>query len=59
MHSNSPATDDGSTCAELFVDAKTIVVDVYGMKTDNHFVKNLEDNIRKLEAMENIISDST
>ena len=50
--------DDGSTFAQLFVGNKTLVTDVYGMKTDKQFVNALEDSIRKGGAMENLISDS-
>ena len=58
VYSDTPAMDDGSTCAQLFVGTKTLVTDVYGMKTDKQFVNTLEDNIRKRGAMDNIISDS-
>ena len=29
--------DDSSTCYQLFVGTKSLVSDVYGMKTDKHF----------------------
>ena len=41
MHSDSPAVNDRSTCAQLFVGTNTIVIDVYGMKTDKQFVNTL------------------
>ena len=31
--------DDGSTCTQLFVGRKSLVLDVYGTKTDNQFLK--------------------
>ena len=34
VHSDTPAVDDGSTCAQLFVGTATLVTDAYGMKTD-------------------------
>ena len=36
---------------------KTLVTDVYGMKTDKEFVNTLEDTIRKRGAMDKLISD--
>ena len=51
--------DAGSTCAQLFVGAKTLVAYVYGMKTDKKFVKNLWHNIMKRGVNDKLISDST
>ena len=58
MYYDTPAADDGSTCAQLFVGTKIIVSDVYGMKTDKTFVKTLEDNIKKRRTIHKLISDS-
>jgi len=44
---DTPAVDNGSTCAQIFVGTKSLVVDAYGIKTDGEFVNTLEDNIRK------------
>ena len=55
--SNTPAVDDGSTCAQIFVGVDTHFCDVYGMRTDGQFVHTLMDNIRKRGAMDLIISD--
>jgi hypothetical protein len=33
VYSNTPAIDGGETCAQIFVGTKTLVTDVYGMKT--------------------------
>ena len=49
IYSNTPAIDDGSTSAQIFVGTKTLVTDIYGMKHDKEFVNTLEDNIRKGE----------
>ena len=35
-----------------------MVIDVYPMKTDEQFVNTLEENIRKQEAMNKLVSDS-
>ena len=41
MYSDIPAMDDGSTYVQIFVGTKTIVTDVYGMKTDKQFCQHL------------------
>ena len=45
IYADTPAVDDGSTAAVLFVGIKTQVTDIYGIKTDKQFVNTLEDNI--------------
>ena len=57
--SDTPAVDDRSTCAQIFVGTKTLVADFYRMKTDKQFLNTLEDNIRKRGAMYKLISDSS
>ena len=57
VYCNTPTIDNGSTSAQIFVATKTLVTDVYGMKTDKQFVNTLEDNIRKRGAMSKLISD--
>jgi hypothetical protein len=53
-----PAVDTGGiTQAQIFVGRKSLVVDVYGMKTSAQFVNTLLDNIRKRGAMDMLISD--
>jgi len=46
VYADTPAIDDGSTCAQIFVGRESLVTDVYGMKTDKEFINTLEDNIR-------------
>jgi hypothetical protein len=58
VYSDTPAVDDGSTCAQLFVGHKSLVCDVYGMKTDGEFVNTLEDQIRQRGTMDRLLSDS-
>jgi len=53
VYADTPAIDDGSTCAQIFVGRESLVTDVYGMKTD----KQLEDNIKHQGAMDKLISD--
>ena len=50
--------DNGSACAQLFVGTKTIITDVYGMKSDEQFVNSLEDSIRQRGVMAKLMSDS-
>jgi len=58
VYSNTPAIDDGATCAQVFVGRDTLVADIYGMKSDRQFVDMHEDNICKRGAMDKLISDS-
>lgn len=57
-YSNTPAIDDGATCAQVFVGVKTLVSDAHGMKSDKQFINSLEDNTRKRGAMDKLISNS-
>ena len=58
IYCDTPAADDGSKCAQVFVGAKTMATDAHGMKSDNQFVKNLEHDVWQRGEMENLISDS-
>jgi hypothetical protein len=49
--------DNGARAAQLFVGQTSLVVDVYGIKTDKEFVNTLEDNIRERGAIDKLISD--
>ena len=42
MDYDTPAIDDGSTFSQLFVGAKSLVSDSYGMKTYNQVVNTLK-----------------
>ena len=57
VYSDTPAIDDGSTSAQFFCGMKSLVTDIYGMKTDKQFVNTLEDNICERGAMNKLISD--
>ena len=57
IFSDTPAIDNGSKIAQLYVGRKSLVTDVYGIKTEKQFVNTLEDNIRKRGAMDKLISD--
>ena len=57
VYSDTPAVDNGSTSAVIFVGTKTNVTDAYGIKTDKQFINTLEDNIRERGAPTKLISD--
>jgi len=58
IYSDTPAINDGATCAQIFVGQETLVANVYGMKLDNQLIYTLEDNVCKRGAMDKLISDS-
>ena len=58
VFSDKPAIDGGETCAQLFVGRDSLVVDVYGMKTEKQFVNTLQDNVRSRGAPTRLLSDS-
>ena len=45
VYSDTPAIDDGSKVAQIFVGTTSLVTDVYGMKTAKQFVNTLQDVI--------------
>ena len=57
VYADTPAINDGSTSAVIFVGVDTQVTDVYGIKTDKQFVNTLEDNIIQRGAPNKLISD--
>jgi hypothetical protein len=58
VYADTPAIDDGSIAAVIFVGTDTQVTDVYGIKTDKQFINTLEDNITQRGAPHKLISDS-
>ena len=59
IFSDTPAVDSGVKAAQLFVGRKSLVADVYPIKTDKEFVNTLEDNIRERGARDKLISDGS
>jgi len=57
VYSDTPAIGSGVTAAQFFVGTKSLVCDIYPMKTDKQFVNVLLDNIRRRGAMTKLISD--
>ncbi|KAL7579247.1 hypothetical protein ACA910_011406 [Epithemia clementina (nom. ined.)] len=57
IFSDTPAVDNGSEMAQLFVGKDTLVADVYPLKRESQFVNSFEDNIREWGAMSQLISD--
>ena len=58
VYSDTPAIDSGVKMAQLFVWKKSLVSDIYPMRSGKQFVNTLEDNIHRHGAMDKIISDS-
>ena len=58
VFSDEPAIDGGETCAQLFVGRDSLVVDVYGMKTEKQFINTLQDNVKSRGAPTRLLSDS-
>ena len=58
VYSDTPAIDSGVKMAHLFVGKKSLVSDIYPMRSGNQFVNTLEDNICRHSAMDKLISDS-
>ena len=58
VYSDTPAVDNGSTGAVIFVGTRSHVTDVYGVKTDGELVNTLQDNIRDRGALTKLISDN-
>ena len=57
IFSDTPAIDSGVAMAQSFVGKRTLVTDVYPLKSQKQFVNTLEDNIRFRGAMTKLISD--
>ena len=47
VYSDTPAIDSGVSAAQFFVGTKSLVCDIYPMKTDKQFVNVLQDDIRQ------------
>lgn len=58
VYADTPAIDSRVTAAKFFVGTKSLVCDIYPIKTDKQFVNVLLDNIRNRGAMTKLISDS-
>ena len=57
IFSDTPAINDGSTMAQVFVGRDTLVCDAYGIKSQKQFINTLYDNIRFRGAMTTLITD--
>ena len=57
VYSDTPAINDGSTSAQIFVGTEYLLTDVYGMKSNKQFINTLEDNIHDWGAPTKLISD--
>ena len=57
FYADTPAVDDGATCAQFYCGRRSKYVEVFGMKTDSHFIQSLWDTIRRNGAMDVLVSD--
>ena len=57
IYSDTPAIGSGATKAQLFVGRKSLLSDVYAMKSESEFPDMLEEVIRKRGAMDTLVSD--
>ena len=58
VFSDTHAGDSGVKQAKVFIGRDTLVADAYPMKSGKQFVNTLEDNIRRREAIDKLLSDS-
>ena len=57
IFSDTPAIDSGVTMAQSFRGKRTLVTDVYPLKSQEQFINTLEENIRFRGAITKLISD--
>ena len=57
MFADTPAVDNGSTCAQIFAGINSKFCLAIGMNTDSQFVHALQDTIRKYGAMNQLVTD--
>ena len=57
VFSNTAAVDNGRFLTQIFVGHKTLVTDVYIMRTEAEFLTTLQDNVRERGAMDKLLSD--
>ena len=57
IYCDTPAIDDGATCAQFYTGISTKYCEAYGVTTDGQFVHTLMDVIRKRGAMDTLVSD--
>ena len=57
VYSDTPAIDGGEKIAQIFVGTRSLITDVYGIKSEKQFINTLLDNIRERGAPTKLISD--
>ena len=57
VYFNAPTIDDRHAATQIFLGAKTMLTDVYEMKTDRDFMSKLSNNTRQRGAMNKLIRD--
>ena len=57
IYGDTPAIDNGSTCAQFYVGVDTKFCSAYGITTDGKFINTLLDVIRSHGAMHTLVTD--
>ena len=57
VYSDTLAVDNGAKAAQIFVRTESLLMDVYGMKSDKQFVNTLEDTIHDRGMPTRLLSD--
>ena len=57
IYSDTPAVDGGETAATVFFGLESHVTTGHGIKSDSQFVDTLQDEVRRLGAMDKLITD--
>jgi hypothetical protein len=57
IFSDTPAVDSDVIKAQFYIGTKSLVSNVYGIKTEKQFVNTLEDQIRRQDAPDKLIGD--
>ena len=57
VFADTPDIEHGHVAAQFFVGTRSLVSDLYGVKTDGQFLQTLQDNVRKRGAPHQLVSD--
>src|SRR5210317_2076684 len=57
VYADTPDVEHGHVAAQFFVGTRSLVSDIYGVKTDSQFLQTLQDNVRKRGAPTKLVSD--
>ena len=57
VYADTPDIEHGHVAAQFFVGTRSLVSDLYGVKSDGQFLQTLQDNVRKRGAPHQLVSD--